>query len=198
MHFFPFLLTTVCLLIAHLCVQFRMSSRLLGVAGSFLLYTYFESRQTQPRLLRRVGECLVGLSVMFITYSVLQIPEDREAFLKLVPFGYVMLFVYGTILGTVGLCYIPGLFVYDVTIGLAILLSASTIGIDMRMWYWTQRRGLHYWNQIRLIIDNLTIIIGALMYLACAERELPPIPVEEVRPQTEESEGEESVDKKLD
>jgi len=180
-------------------VQFRMSTRLLGVAGNFLLYTYFVSRNPRPHSLRRIGECLVGISVMLSTYSVLVVLEDREAFLKLIPFGHVMLFVYGTIFGTVGLCYIPGLFVYDVTIGLVILLSASTIGVDMRMWYWTQRRGLHYWNQIRLIIDNLTIIAGALMYLTCAERDLPPLPMEEETPQAEESQAEEeTVEKKLD
>jgi len=156
-----------------------MSTRLLGVAGNFLLYTYFVSRHRESRWLRRVGECLVGLSVLLSTYSVLMVAEDREAFLKLVPFSQVTLFVYGTLLGTVGLCYVPGLFVYDVTFGLVILLSLSTTGVDMRMWYWTQRRGLHYWNQVRLIIDNVTIIVGALLYLICAERELPPLPVEE-------------------
>lgn len=176
-----------------------MSTRLLGVAGNFLLYTYFISRKPQRQLLRRIGEFLVGFSVIFSTYSVLTIAEDRDAFLKLIPFSHVMLFVYGTILGTVGLCYIPGLFVYDVTIGLAVLLMASTVGIDMRIWYWTQYRGIHYWNQMRLIIDNLTIIAGALLYLTCAKRELPPLPVEEHAPQTEEAgESEETADNKLD
>jgi len=175
-----------------------MSTRLLGVAGNFLLYAYFTSPKPQPRLLRRIGECLVGFSVMFSTYSVLTIAEDREAFLKLIPFSHVMLFVYGTILGTVGLCYIPGLFVYDVTIGLVLLLLASTVGVDMRMWYWTQRRGIHYWNQIRLIIDSLAMIAGALLYLTCAKRELPPLPVAEETHQTEEAgELEETADKKL-
>jgi len=181
------------------CVQLRMSTRLIGVAGNFLLYTYFVSRKPQSRLLRRSGECLIGLSVVLSTYSFLAVAEDREAFLKLVPLGYVMLFVYGTLLGTIGLCYIPGLFVYDVTIGLAVLLSASTVGVDMRVWYWTQRRGIHYWNQMRLIIDNLTIIVGALLYLTCAKRDLPPLPVEEEVPipQTEENKTETTVKKKL-
>ena len=190
---------TLCVLAKQLCicVQLRMSSRLLGVAGNFLLYTYFISRKPQPHLLRRIGECAVGISVMLSTYSVLIVAEDREAFLKLIPFGHVMLFVYGTLLGTVGLCYIPGLFVYDLTIALVVLLSASTVGVDMRMWYWTQRRGLHYWNQMRLIIDNLAIVAGALLYLTCTERELPPLPVEEETLQSEEGKAEESAEKKL-
>jgi len=176
-----------------------MSTRLLGVAGNFLLYAYFVSRKPQPQILRRIGECLVGFSVVFSTYSVLTIAEDREAFLKLIPLSHVMLFVYGTILGTVGLCYIPGLFVYDVTIGLAILLLASTVGVDMRIRYWTQYRGIHYWNQMRLIFDNLTIVAGALLYLTCAKRELPPLPVEVTTPQTEEDDdSEETSEKKLD
>jgi len=149
-------------------------------------------------MLRRVGEFLVGCSVMFGTYSILQVAEDREAFLKLVPFGHVMLFIYGTALGTVGLCYIPGLFVYDLTFGLAVLLSTSTLGVDMRMWYWTGRRGLHYWNQVRLIVDNLAMIAGALLYLTCAERELPPLPVEEKAPNADEGEVLEQTEKKLE
>ena len=174
-----------------------MSSRLLGVAGYFLLYAGFESRQRAPRSVRRLGECLVGVSVMMSTYAVLVVPEDREAFLKLVPLSYVMLFVYGTILGTVGLCYVPGLFVYDVTVGLALLLTASTVAVDMRVWYWTQRRGIHYWNQMRMIIDNVTIITGALLYLLSAERDLPPLPVEEEISQTADGSPEETKEKKL-
>jgi len=173
-----------------------MSSRLLGVAGTFLLYKYFMSPKTQPRSLRRLGEFVVGVSIMLSTYAVLMIPEDREAFLKLIPFGHVVLFVYGTLLGTVGLCYIPGLFVYDVSVALLILLTATTVGMDMRISYWTQRRGLHYWNQMRLIIDNVTIIAGALMYLNCAERELPPLPVEEEHANIKDSTAEETIEKK--
>jgi len=178
-----------------------MSTRLLGVAGNFLLYTYFVSQKPRPSLLRRVGECLVGLSVLSATYSVLVVAEDRDAFLALIPFSRVMLFVYGSILGTVALCYIPGLFVYDVTFVLAALLSSSTIGVDLRMWYWTERRGIHYWNQVRLVVDNLVLVAGALMYLTCAERELPRLPVEQEHRQTQTAESDllqETAEKKSD
>jgi len=179
-------------------VQLRMSTRLLGVAGNFLLFAYFVSRSHESRWLQRAGECLVGLSVLLSTYSILLVAEDREAFLKLIPFSRVVLFIYGILLGTVGFCYVPGLFVYDVTFGLVALLSMSTVGVDMRMWYWTQRRGLHYWNQMRLVIDNMTIIVGAVLYLICAQRELPPLPVKEETLPTKDGKGrDETVNKKL-
>ena len=173
-----------------------MSTRLLGVAGSFLMYACFTSQNPQPRSLRRLAECLVGFSVMFSSYSVLVVAEDRQAFLHLIPFSYVLPFVYGTALGAIGLCYISGLFVYDVTIGLVFLLLASTAGVDVRMWYWTQRRGIHYWNQMRMIIDNLAIVAGALLYLTCAKRELPSLRVKEKTPHSEASKSEETAEKK--
>ena len=53
----------------------------------------------------------------------------------------------------------------------------------------------HYWNQIRLIIDSLAMIAGALL---CAKKELPPLPVAEETHHTEEAgELEETAEKKL-
>jgi ABC-type multidrug transport system fused ATPase/permease subunit len=155
-------------------VRTRMANRMVGVAGFFLLFAYFVSQKPKPKLLRRLGELLVSVHLLVATYSILQTAEDREAFLKLVPGSQPMLFVFATLLVSIGLCYLPGLFVYDVTQVLIVVLSLMTVIIDMRMSYWTERRGLDYWNQLRLLLDNVAIIAGCVMYLSCSRKKFVP------------------------
>ena len=150
-----------------------MSLRMVGVAGFFLIYAHFMSAKPRSKTLRRIGEILVGLYALVAMYSMLQISEDREGFFKLIPFPQPMLFIYATLLGVIGLCYLPGLFVYDITVMLVILLTLITAAIDCRMSYWTKRRGMDYWNQVRLVADNLSIACGCLVYLSCSHKKLP-------------------------
>lgn len=139
--------------------------RMIGVAGYFLLFAYFSDSKSL-KLLKRIGEITVGVSLLMSTYTVLQSPEDKEAFLKFVPGLHGSLFIYATLLAAIAFCFIPGQYVYDLTIVLLIILISSTCLIDTRLNYWTKSRGLHYWNQIRLLTDNCTLIIGAVLYLS--------------------------------
>jgi hypothetical protein len=150
-----------------------MAVRMVGVSGFFFTYGYFTSSKPRPKMLRRFGEILIGLYALATTYCVLQIAEDREAFLKMFPFSQPLLFVYATLLGGVGLCFLPGLFIYDTTILLTILLVLSTAFVDCRMHYWTKRRGLDYWNQFRLAADSFSLVCGCLLYLCLARKKLP-------------------------
>lgn len=138
---------------------------MIGVAGFFLLFAYFSDSKSL-KLLKRIGEITVGVSLLMSTYTVLQSPEDKEAFLKFVPGLHGTLFIYATLLAAIALCFIPGQYVYDLTVVLLIILSFSTCLIDTRLNYWTKSRGLHYWNQIRLLTDNCTLIIGSVLYLS--------------------------------
>jgi len=152
-----------------------MSIRMVGVAGFFLIYAHFMSPKPRSKMLRRIGEILVGIYALIAMYSVLQISEDREGFFKMIPFPQTTLFVYATLLGGVGLCYLPGLFVYDVTVLLVILVTLITAAVDCQMSYWTKRRGMDYWNQVRLVTDNVSIACGCLLYLSCSRKKLPKL-----------------------
>lgn len=143
---------------------------MIGVAGYFLLYAFFTASKPRPRWLKRTGELLIGIYALAATYTVLQSAEDKEAFLKLVPGSQPMLFVYTTLLAAIGLCCLPGQFVYDVMQALFVILLFSTLLVDARISYWVQRRGIDYWNQLRMLSDNFAIIAGATMYLACSKK----------------------------
>ena len=140
--------------------QVRMSHRMLGVAGYVILYAYFTMPKPRSASLRRIGETLVGLYLICATYSLMESPEDKAAFLKLVPFGNVSLYLYALLLGTSALCYVPGMFVYDVTQALILILPLSTLFVDCNIDYWTNKRGMDFWNQIRLLADNFAIVMG--------------------------------------
>ena len=148
-----------------------MAHRMLGVAGFYVLYAYFQSaKPRRSKLPRMLGHALVGAYILISAYALLQSPEDKDTFLLFVPGGRPALFVYATLLATVGVCFVPGQFVYDVTHALVLLVVASTVLVDARMEYWTRRRGVDYWNQARMVADNVAIVVGALMYLTSTKK----------------------------
>ena len=156
----------------YLPFQIRMSHRILGVAGYVVLYAYFTMPKPRTPHLRRIGETLVGLYLVCATYSLMESPEDKTAFLKLVPFGTASLYVYVLLLGVCALCYIPGMFVFDITQILLVILPLSTMFVDCNVDYWTRMRGMDFWNQVRVIADNMAIVVGALMYVSCSQKKI--------------------------
>lgn len=148
-----------------------MVHRMIGIAGFILFYAYFNmrAREKNPQLLR-VGQILVGIYLVCAMYISVESPEDKESFVKLVPGGLYALYVYALIVGVSALCYLPGLYVHDVSQGLIIVLSLTTIFIDSDLNYWTKKRGLDFWNQIRILGDNITVIVGLIMYLTCTRK----------------------------
>ena len=155
------------------CFQNRMASRLVGVAGMIMLYAFFTMPKPRSAQLRRIGETLVGLWLVCATYMLVQSPEDRSAFTSHLPGGTPMVYIWAVMLGTCALCYLPGMFVHDVSQVLIVFLSISTILVDCDINYWTKRRGLDFWNQIRLAADLITIILGLCMYVTCTKKRIP-------------------------
>ena len=149
-----------------------MAHRMMGVAGFVLMYAYFQMPKPRSPSIRRIGETFIGLYLGCAAYSTMESPDDRAAFLKLVPFGNVSLYIYVLLLAACALCYMPGMFVYDVTFAMILLIPLHTILVDCNIPYWTQRRGMDFWNQIRLISDNFAIILGSLMYVTCIKKKL--------------------------
>ena len=86
------------------------------------------------------------------------------------------MYIWALIFGTCALCYLPGLFVHDVSHVLVVVLTISTAMVDTRIHYWTKRWGMDMWNQIRVLSDHITIILGLVMYLSCTKK---PQPVKE-------------------
>ena len=156
-----------------------MTQRSVGVAGFVLLYAYFTMPRPKSQQLKRLGETLVGLYIFCAMYTLVECPEDREAFMEFVPGGNAMLYIFVMLYGCCTLCYLPGYFVHDVTQGLIIVVMLKTLLVDTRLSYWHNKQRMDYWAQVRLLSDNLAIITGLSMYLTCTKKQVyadPPSP----------------------
>lgn len=47
---------------------------------------------------------------------------------------------------------------------MAFLCSTLTVLVDMKFSYWSYR-GMAYWNQMRIVIDSLTLITGFFVFM---------------------------------
>ena len=149
-----------------------MANRLIGVAGYMLLYAFFASPKPRQPSVRKIGEILVGIYLVAAAYIAVESPEDKTAFLKLVPGAEVSLYIYVMIICACALCYLPGNFVHDVSFALIIAVSMHTAFVDLSLQYWTRKRGMEFWAQTRLIADNCFIILGAMMYMSCTKKKI--------------------------
>ena len=112
-----------------------MASRIVGVAGIVLLYSYFTSERPRNPQLKRFGETIFGIYVMGFTYGLVESPEDRNAFMAHIPGGEYSLYVFAVLLATAALCLLPGLFVHDAAQILLLLLTVYTAVIDCDLRY---------------------------------------------------------------
>lgn len=158
--------------ISVLVSQIRMAHRLIGVAGCFVLYSFFTSPKPRNQQMRRIAEILLGLYTFMAVYSLVESEEDKAAFLKLFPGGMVTLYGFVIAYCVVAMCYLPGYFVYDASQVFCLVLLTRTAFIDCNVDYWTKRRGMDFWNQFKLIADNVCIVMGLVMYLTCVKKTL--------------------------
>ena len=120
--------------------------------------------------LRRIGEILFGVYLAAYTYTLMESPEDRKAFVSHMPGGEITLYMFAILLSCSALCYLPGLFVHDVSQAAVILIFTSTVLVDCDINFWVNRRGLDFWNHMRMLIDNIFIILSLAMYLTCTKK----------------------------
>ncbi len=155
--------------ICLLTFQIKMSLRAIGLAGYNLLFAHFTMAPPRSPSLRRLGETLVGIYLACSLYMVLQNPEEKAAYIKHLPLGTTGLYIYAVFMAVCALCYLPGMFVNDVTQALIPILLATTLLHDCQFQHW-KRQGMDYWNQIRMVSDNFAIALGGLMYIACTKK----------------------------
>lgn len=143
-----------------------MVHRIFGCAGFFVLYGFFMMKKPRSRWMLRTGETLVGFHLLAATYAMIESDVDREAFLALVPGGKVAMYVYILLMATCALCYLPGLFVRDMTFALVLLQIVNLVFVDTSFEYWESKK-MDYWNQVRIVCDDVCLLLGALMFVLC-------------------------------
>lgn len=151
--------------------QTRMSVRLVGCAGVLVLFSYFQE-QVKSRQLRKLGETLVGIFLIAYVYIINNTYEDKRAFLMHIPGGDWSRYFITLVLACGAISFFSGYFLRDVSISLAIVFAILTVAIDCDIQYWVNKRGMLYWNQVRVIADDLCIIIGFCLLISRGDNKI--------------------------
>ncbi|XP_013380341.1 transmembrane protein 101-like [Lingula anatina] len=142
-------------------LRVKIASRLLGPVG---VYLYFADllNKTSSKQLRKSSEAILGTYLVCISYLLLNSSDDKNGLKAHLPGGDWALYVIVGMLGACSVALFSGMYLRDacyLTIGLITLYSVFIEGdID----FWTKRRRVPYWVHIRLILDNVCVIVGLI------------------------------------
>ncbi|KAL3842240.1 hypothetical protein ACJMK2_020276 [Sinanodonta woodiana] len=145
--------------------RYRISLRCFGCMGIFILYAYLQNIKNgtskKNTILRRIGELVIGFYLVLSAYYINESSEDKRAIQYLFVGHDWTRYFLTLIYATSGICFLSGYFLKDISISLIFLLLLYTGFVDLRIDYW-KSRGILFWDQIRLIADHVTLIIGFL------------------------------------
>jgi hypothetical protein len=142
----------------------RMAIRHVGCAGIFVLFSYF-CEEIKSKQLRKTGETVVGIFLMAYLYIINNSYEDKQTFLMHIPGGDWSRYFITLVLACGAISFFSGYFLRDVSMSLAIVMAILTIVIDCDIRHWVDKRGMLYWNQVRVITDDLCIILGFCLFI---------------------------------
>ncbi|KAK3605528.1 hypothetical protein CHS0354_013151 [Potamilus streckersoni] len=148
--------------------RYKISLRCLGCMGIFILYVHLQnsknSSSKKNAILRRIGELVIGFYLVLSAYYINDSYEDKRAIQYLFVGHDWSRYFITLIYAASGVCFLSGYFLKDISLSLVFLLLLYTGFVDLRIDYW-QSRGILFWDQIRLIVDHVTLIIG-FIYLS--------------------------------
>ncbi|KAL5006219.1 hypothetical protein ScPMuIL_015025 [Solemya velum] len=139
--------------------KLRVSTRQFGCCGVYLIYAYLnDEKRSVP--LRRIGEIIIGLYLLSIAYMLNESTDDKAAFYSQIPGGDYSRFIV-TLMFTAGaLCFFSGYFLRDISMAMVIVTLVLTVLVDGNVSYWTYRKGMQFWNQMRIVLDQGCLITG--------------------------------------
>lgn len=141
-----------------------MAIRQVGCAGVFVLFSYFNDN-AKSKQLRKIGETIIGIFLMAYVYMINTTYEDEQAFLTHLPGDDWSRYFITLILACGSISFFSGYFLRDVSASLAVVMAILTIVIDCDIRYWVDKRGMYYWNQVRVVTDDLCIILGLCLFV---------------------------------
>ncbi|XP_062592482.1 transmembrane protein 101-like [Saccostrea cucullata] len=142
--------------------KIRIASRHIGCVGIFLLFSsLFENLPSKQ--LQKLGETVVGIFLMAYVYILNNSAEDRRAFLSHIPGGDWTRYFFTLVLAAGAISFFSGHFLRDMSITVIGVFGILTIFVDCDINFWVETKGMLFWNQVRLIIDDLCILLGFAM-----------------------------------
>ncbi|MGH0145169.1 UNVERIFIED_CONTAM: hypothetical protein FKN15_004600 [Acipenser sinensis] len=150
-------------------LKVRMYSRALAITGGFLVLASGAGevyrQKPRTRSLQSTGQIFLGIYLICMAYSLQHSQEDRMAFLNHVPGGEIPLQLLSVLYGVLALSFFSGYYIRSAAQVLAILMPLVILFIDGNLGYWYQGRRVEFWNQMKLVGQNVGIF-GAVLILA--------------------------------
>ncbi|NWV65043.1 TM101 protein, partial [Malurus elegans] len=149
--------------------QVRMYSRTIAIIGGFLILASgageLYRQKPRSRSLQSTGQVFLGIYLICQAYSLQHSTEDRLAYLDHLLGGELALQLLFLLYGLLALAFLSGYYVRTAAQVLAVLLPLAILLIDGNLGYWHALRRVEYWNQMKLIGQNVGIF-GAVVILA--------------------------------
>lgn len=101
----------------------------------------------------------------FQAYSLQHSKEDRLAYLSGIPGGEIALQLLFVLYGILALSFLSGYYITLASQILSVILPLVILFIDGNLGYWHDSRRVEFWNQMKLIGQNVGIF-GASVILA--------------------------------
>lgn len=101
----------------------------------------------------------------FQAYSLQHSKEDRLAYLGGIPGGEIALQLLFVLYGVLALSFLSGYYITTAAQILSVILPLVVLFIDGNLGYWHDSRRVEFWNQMKLIGQNVGIF-GAAIILA--------------------------------
>ncbi|NXK95424.1 TM101 protein, partial [Formicarius rufipectus] len=150
-------------------LQVRMYSRTIAIIGGFLILASgageLYRQKPRSRSLQSTGQVFLGIYLICQAYSLQHSTEDRLAYLDHLLGGELALQLLFLLYGLLALAFLSGCYVRAAAQVLAVLLPLAILLIDGNLPYWHAARRVEFWNQMKLIGQNVGIF-GAVVILA--------------------------------
>ncbi|KAM6389955.1 LOW QUALITY PROTEIN: transmembrane protein 101 [Rhynochetos jubatus] len=150
-------------------LKVRMYSRTVAVIGGFLILASgageLYRQKPRSRALQSTGQVFLGIYLICQAYSLQHSREDRLAYLHLLLGGEPALQLLFALYALLALAFLSGCGVRAAARVLAVLLPLASLLVDANLAYWHRARRVEFWNQMKLIGQNVGIF-GAAVILA--------------------------------
>ncbi|KAM3923892.1 transmembrane protein 101 [Leptodactylus fuscus] len=150
-------------------LKVRMYSRTIAVIGGFLIVASgageIYRQKPRSRSLQSTGQVFLGIYLICVAYTLQHSKEDRQSHLDFLPGGEPVLQMLFVLYGVLALSFLSGYYVRFSAQVLAVLLPFSLLLVDGNLGYWHKNRRVEFWNQMRMIGQNVGIF-GAAVILA--------------------------------
>ncbi|CAI9741072.1 Hypothetical predicted protein [Octopus vulgaris] len=140
-------------------------ARHFACAGVYIGLAYLFDKNSGKQL-QQISYSVLGIYCLTLIVALNNNTELYQAFIYHFPVSDVSHVVMNILLGLCSVSLFSGVKQVQCKtfFTLAILMALISLFIDSRLSYWTEYKKVHFWNQIRLICDQICITIGFILF----------------------------------